>query len=53
MYIYIYCEGAARLWTGRCTLVERALHACGTGAARLWTGRKRYIYHFKGPFKDL
>ena len=24
--------GAARLWTGRCTLVDWALHVCGLGA---------------------
>ena len=42
----------AQTGCGRCTLVDRALHACGPGAARLWTGRctlvdraqKIYIY---------
>ena len=28
IYIHIYDLGAARLWTGRCTLVDWALHAC-------------------------
>ena len=51
MYVYVYIYTPIkefldrmtfrrRLWIGRCTLVDRALHACGLGAKDIYI----YIY---------